>query len=198
MDVFREPSEGPPEIYMGGVAVGDFKGLLDDLKYPIYVDKPDVPPYFWIGLRGAHTKMHYDLQDNVHLMINGRKRVFVADREYLRDMYPVPLLRPQWYLHPISPFALDRIKSRVDIENPDYQAFPRLKNVKVQEAELLPGEILYIPSCWWHELHNLESSIAINYWWRGVPTTPQYRRAMRHTEWARFVKRVKRRIPLVG
>jgi len=198
MALFSAPGDLPPEIYMGGVAVRDFPSLAAELGYPPYLDKPDVPPYFWIGIRGARTKLHYDLQDNLHLLVVGSKRVFLADREHLRDLYPVPLLRPRWYLHPIEPFNVNRIKSRVDIEAPDDRAFPRLRNVKIVEATLKPGDMLYIPSCWWHELHTLQSSIAINYWWRGEPTTPQFKRAMLITRWQRFMSRVKRRLPALS
>ena len=195
MALFSAPGDEPPEIYMGGVAVRDFPGLLGDLGYPVYLDKPGVPPYFWIGIRGAKTKLHYDLQDNVHVLITGHKRVFLADREHLRNLYPVPLLRRRWYLHPVSPFNVNRIKSRVDIEQPDYRTFPRLRKVEVVQAEICSGDMLYIPSCWWHELHSLESSIAVNYWWRGEPSAPQFRRAMRFVHWERFVAAVRRRLP---
>jgi hypothetical protein len=198
MALFSAPGDEAPEISMGGVAVREFPGLLDDLEYPIYIDKPGVSPFFWIGIRGAKTKLHYDLQDNLHLLITGRKRVYLADRRQLKNLYPIPLLVPRWYLHPLRPFNVNRIKSRVDIEHPDYDAFPRLRNVELLETTLERGEMLFIPSCWWHELHNVESSIAINYWWRGEPSAPEFRRAMRYAQWQRFIGGVRRRIPSGG
>jgi hypothetical protein len=58
--------------------------------------------------------------------------------------------------------------------------------------------MLFIPACWWHELHNVESSLAINYWWRGEPSAPEFKRAMRYAQWQRFIGGVRRRIPFGG
>ena len=39
--------------------------------------------------------------------------------------------------------------------------------VNAQRAELGPGDAIYIPSMWWHNVHSLEDLGAlINFWWR--------------------------------
>ena len=43
---------------------------------------------------------------------------------------------------------------QVDLENPDYERFPKFKNVKGYETILAPGEVLYMPSTWWHALES--------------------------------------------
>ena len=42
----------------------------------------------------------------------------------------------------------------------------------MQIAELEPGDALFIPSMWWHEVEALAPfNLLVNYWWR---TTPDY------------------------
>ena len=51
----------------------------------------------------------------------------------------------------------------VDAFNPDLEKFPLYANVKPVEFILNPGEIIYIPSMWWHQAENLDSTIALGF-----------------------------------
>jgi len=55
-----------------------------------------------------------------------------------------------------SPFA-----SQVHIDNPDYDRFPRFRNTKPLEAVVRAGEILYIPTYWWHAVYSPGLNLAI-------------------------------------
>jgi len=55
--------------------------------------------------------------------------------------------------------------SRVDPEAPDLTQFPLFANVKLQEAILGPGDILFIPRNYWHHVRALERSISMSFWW---------------------------------
>jgi hypothetical protein len=60
----------------------------------------------------------------------------------------------------------------VDINHPDLERFPRYAEAaKVAEvAELAPGDAVYIPALWWHNVEALEEfNVLVNYWWRDVP-----------------------------
>ena len=38
-------------------------------------------------------------------------------------------------------------------------------------AELSPGDIIYIPSMWWHAVEGLDDfNVMLNFWWRENPT----------------------------
>ena len=38
---------------------------------------------------------------------------------------------------------------QVDFDNPDYEKFPKFRDVKGFEAVLGPGDVLYLPMYWW-------------------------------------------------
>ncbi len=65
-------------------------------------------------------------------------------------------------------FYPDKIKtnqSPVDITNPDYEKYPLFKNAKAIRTTLKPGEMLFIPSGWWHTtyIHNFNLTYAIDH-----------------------------------
>jgi hypothetical protein len=44
------------------------------------------------------------------------------------------------------------LTEKVELEDPDYKRFPRLKDLRGHEAVVTPGDLLYIPNCWWHQV----------------------------------------------
>ena len=58
-----------------------------------------------------------------------------------------------------------------ELEAPDYDRFPRFREVRLREARLGPGDALYLPSQWWHFVRSLEPSISINCWYYGRTVT---------------------------
>ena len=57
----------------------------------------------------------------------------------------------------------------VDIDTPDLETYPRFAEAleAALRAELEPGDALYIPALWWHDVLSLEDFGAlINFWWR--------------------------------
>jgi hypothetical protein len=60
----------------------------------------------------------------------------------------------------------------VDPLNPDLERYPRFPAAwaTARQAELSPGDALYIPYMWWHGVESLEPvSILVNYWWNDGP-----------------------------
>jgi hypothetical protein len=104
---------------------------------------PDFGVY--VSPRGAITRLHVDGDgsNTVLHQIHGRKRVFLfpPDAE--------PMLPKDWP---------QRSKKRYNINAPpDYDGAVAL------EAVLEPGEILFIPRCWFHEVYTLERSISLTF-----------------------------------
>lgn len=106
------------------------------------------PGMMWIGPAGAFTPLHHDLTNNLFLQIVGRKRVFMVS----------PLDTPRLYndRHVFSEVR--------DLTAPGVlEAFPLLDGVRVHMVDLTPGDILFIPVGWWHQVLALDFSVSITH-----------------------------------
>ena len=103
--------------------------------------------FMFFGCKGSATPLHYDpdLQHLLHTVLYGKKRVVLFSNEESKNLYK----------HPFNS------RSYVDLDNPDFSKFPRLKYAKGYEAILSPGETLFMPSGYWHYLVYEEAGYAI-------------------------------------
>ena len=143
-------SEKIPEVLPGFELEND-TGLLP----------PTVAPRAWIGNR-IRVAPHYDLMENVGVVVAGRRRFIVFPPEQLANLYPGPFeLTPAG-----TPISL------VDIAHPDLARFPLYAEAAktAQTATLEPGDAIYLPFHWWHAVASLEAVNAfVNYWWNPAP-----------------------------
>lgn len=116
-----------------------------------------VVPRAWIGNR-IRVAPHYDLMENVGMVVSGRRRFTVFPPDQLPNLYPGPLeLTPAG-----TPVSL------VDLDDPDLDRFPRFAEAAetAQQATLEPGDAIYLPYHWWHAVDSLEPvNFFVNYWW---------------------------------
>ncbi|HEY1606699.1 MAG TPA: cupin-like domain-containing protein [Allosphingosinicella sp.] len=121
----------------------------------------DVEPRAWIGNR-IHVATHYDLKENIGMVVGGRRRFTLFPPEQLVNLYVGPLeLTPAG-----TPISL------VDLDHPDLDRFPRFAEAAAtaQSAMLEPGDAIYIPFHWWHGVDSLgEVNLFVNYWWNDAP-----------------------------
>ena len=122
---------------------------------------PAVVPRIWIGNR-IQVATHYDLMENVGIVIAGRRRFTVFPPDQIANLYPGPFeLTPAG-----TPVSL------VDPAEPDLDRFPRFAEAMAhaQTAVLEPGDAIYLPFHWWHAVASLEAVNAfVNYWWNPAP-----------------------------
>jgi ribosomal protein L16 Arg81 hydroxylase len=52
---------------------------------------------------------------------------------------------------------------KVNVDAPDFDKFPLLRDATAYECTLEPGELLFMPHRWWHHVVGLEKSITVNY-----------------------------------
>jgi hypothetical protein len=60
----------------------------------------------------------------------------------------------------------------VNFEYPDFKKFPKFRDAikSAEVAELEPGDAIFIPSMWWHQVDSLSVfNTLINYWWDTAP-----------------------------
>lgn len=114
----------------------------------------------WIGNRTL-TAPHYDNTENIAVCVAGQRRFTLFPTEQVANLYPGP---PDF-----TPAG--QTVSQVDIRHPDFTRFPLYaKALEAAEvAELEPGDVLYIPTLWWHGVESLTGfGVLVNYWWRDV------------------------------
>lgn len=124
-------------------------------------------PRIWIG-NAVNVQTHFDLNDNIACVVAGRRRFTLFPPDQVGNLYVGPL-----------DFTLSGPPvSMVDVAAPDLERFPRFAAAQeaAQTAELAPGDAIYIPYGWWHNVRSLERfNILVNYWWnearpeRGAP-----------------------------
>jgi len=115
----------------------------------------------WIGSRTCIAP-HFDNTENIACVVGGRRRFTMFPPDQIGNLYPGPLdLTPAG-----QPVSL------VDVRKPDLTRFPRYATAlrAAEVAELGPGDAIYIPALWWHNVEALEDfNVLVNFWWRDVP-----------------------------
>jgi lysine-specific demethylase 8/hypoxia-inducible factor 1-alpha inhibitor (HIF hydroxylase) len=128
----------------------------------------------WVGPSGHMECLHYDAMDGTLIQLHGRKRVVLFPPSQTFNLYPFP-----FYAHLRYGLKLRSWFSRVYPDQPDFAAFPKLRTALQYKYDvtLHPGEMLYIPAGWWHEVTSLDSEVdrdglvcSLNRFWRVFPT----------------------------
>ncbi|APR79846.1 Pass1-related protein [Minicystis rosea] len=152
---------GVAKHYLVTKIAGPLARLRDDVSSPPYcVRGPLMRSRLFIGAGGTVSGLHRDFPENLFAQIVGRKRMTLIPPEDMGGVYALPLLSklPQ--------------ASLIDAERPDFERFPRFRTVRRVMVDVGPGDVLYLPSRWWHQVRALEPSISINWWWpQGVVNT---------------------------
>jgi len=127
----------------------EFAPLLDDVgSLPDWCDRPALArsSSFWFGPAGTLTPLHHDTLMLLHTQVVGRKRWrFVS-----------PLQTPRVY-------NFFSVFSPVDVEQPDLARYPAFADAKVLEVVVEPGETLFLPLAWWHQVTSLDLSVSLSY-----------------------------------
>jgi len=106
----------------------------------------------FIGGKGTRTTLHCASEHNLFTQVYGKKHWYLFEPKC--DIYLDPPINR-------SPYFF----SRFDPENPDYQNFPATKYLTVWECELNPGDVLFNPPNWWHQVTNMSHSIGVGFRW---------------------------------
>lgn len=125
---------------------------------------PETPPRIWLGT-AANVSSHYDTFDNLACVIAGRRRFTLYAPELIGRLYVGPIDRTMSG-PPVSLAA----------SSPEDDArFPRFREIRDQAwiCELAPGDALYLPKLWWHQVESLAAfNGLVNYWWDGFAAGP--------------------------
>ena len=151
--------ERPYSMYAGGVPIRKhLPRLVPTIPVPMLDMQRDTLISLWLGNR-TRTATHWDVSRNLACVVAGRRRFTLFPPDQLKNLYVGPLA-----------FTLaGQPISMVDIDDPDLETYPRFAEAlkTARGAELGPGDAIYIPSMWWHNVHSLEDvGRLVNFWWR--------------------------------
>jgi len=119
-----------------------------------------VLPRIWLG-NAVTTPTHVDEWCNVACVVAGRRRFTLFPPEQVGNLYVGPLdFAPTG-----APMSLVRLRQ------PDFERYPRFRAAlaAAEAAELGPGDAIYIPPLWWHNVESLSTcNLLVNYWWHAA------------------------------
>ena len=143
----------------------EFPELIPDIAIPNYADNSNIHVVnLWVGEKGINTKPHHDYYNNFLTQIFGRKRVRLFPPSDTQFLYPYSMndtMTVEGVQYPTV-----HVSQIADIDLVDTNEFPDIKLATSFEGVLNPGDLLYIPAGWWHEVKSLDVTMSINFWWK--------------------------------
>jgi hypothetical protein len=149
-----------PAIYLESLPARDYLPAFVP-GHPMPLLDARVEPRIWIG-NAVKVNTHFDLVYNIACVVGGRRRFTLFPPDQLPNLYVAPLdFTPSG-----APVSLAQLTQA------DHARFPRLAEAlrHAQQAEVGPGDALFIPYGWWHHVESLTPfNVLANYWWNDAP-----------------------------
>jgi hypothetical protein len=144
--------------YVSGIPLKPhLPSLIDDIEFPEYRESgSSSSPRIWLGTR-VIGPLHYDPSSNLHGIVYGGKRVTLFAPGELPLLYPCSMLSPIPQM------------SQASLSNPDHTRFPRLRNANPVTVDLGPGDLIFLPAGWWHQVTTPTPTISIDFPWQRTP-----------------------------
>nr|XP_033807156.1 bifunctional peptidase and (3S)-lysyl hydroxylase JMJD7 [Geotrypetes seraphini] len=133
--------------------------------------KPDAVN-FWLGEATAVTSLHKDHYENLYCVISGEKQ-FLLHPPSDRPFIPYEFYQPATY-HMSEDGTFQVVDEKgaekvpwipLDPLNPDYIKYPDYAQAKALQCTVKAGEMLYLPSLWFHHVQQSHGCIAVNFWY---------------------------------
>ncbi|WP_405914900.1 cupin-like domain-containing protein [Streptomyces sp. NBC_00728] len=144
--------------------------LLRDAPVPDWFRSPLVDTNFWCGILGTSSGLHCDVTPNCNVQVIGQKSFLLFPPSQARLLYKLP----------------KATHCRFDPNLPDYDTFPRARRAVGFRCTLRPGECLYIPVGWYHQVTVMSPwAVNVNFFWRRLLS-----QSVAHTElWPLLLRR---------
>mgnify|MGYP006075369189 FL=1 len=111
----------------------------------------------WLGTESV-AAAHFDQPKNIACCLVGKRRFTLFPPNQIGNLYPGPL----------NPTPGGQVVTLTNLSQPNFTRFPRLKEALANAyiVDLEPGDALYYPSMWWHEVEAFDRFNAmVNFWW---------------------------------
>jgi len=152
----QENSKRPYAIAAQGLIADQYVPGFS-IAHPMPLLPASAMPRLWIG-NAAKVATHNDPVENLAVVAAGRRR-FTLFR---------PEAEANLYMGPDQPTPAGTRVSMVHVTAPDFERYPLYAKAleDAEEAELGPGDAVFIPRDWWHHVEALEKfNVLVNYWW---------------------------------
>lgn len=127
---------------------------------------------FWLGDARAVTSMHKDPYENIYCVVRGSKEVILQPPTDLPWIPAHPLKPAEYHLNQEEgDWEIREVEGDpvpwivVDPLLPDLDKFPDYANSTQIKMTVNAGDVLYLPSLWFHHLRQSHGCIAVNFWY---------------------------------
>jgi hypothetical protein len=169
------PREGPPGAARGAMRLADFVDAIlgsspgdPDVPHTDLMELPDelageigpLPafpdqarsrrrPELFLSAAGAYTGVHRDFEDGASCVLIGRRRFRLWSPDQADRLYAMPNLHPKFQ------------GCFLDARHPDPARFPLFERAVSVEVTVEPGDVLYLPFGWFHDVTAVEHGLTI-------------------------------------
>ena len=166
MDCVVEAADrrGGKSVYVGSLPAADcLPGFA--AANPMSLGDFGASPRIWLG-SPANISSHYDTFDNLACVIAGRRRFTLYAPELIGKLY-VGTIDNTMSGPPVSLAA-----SAPPGSDAQFPLFAEIRDQALQ-AQLEPGDALYLPKLWWHQVESTAPfNGLVNYWWDASSAGP--------------------------
>ena len=117
----------------------------------------------WVGTSGNTTPLHYDRNHGLLVQILGDKSVILFSHEQTSSLYPFPSYSPKSHLSRIN---FRNMKDEAEL----LDSFPKFSRAQPCSCVIGPGDILYTPPFWWHDVTSQDNCVSVTLPWDLDPT----------------------------
>lgn len=147
MDAIRRPgNDAYLTAYNSGANQAALRPLDRDLGRLPYLK--GAGGMIWIGPGGTFTPLHFDLTNNLIAQIVGTKELLIAPPSETRLLYN--------HRHVFS-----QVHDLADAAR--LEQFPRAREARTFAVTLGPGDLIYMPVGWWHQVRARDFSVTMTY-----------------------------------
>ncbi|XP_068735056.1 tRNA wybutosine-synthesizing protein 5-like isoform X2 [Montipora capricornis] len=132
----------------------------------------------WLSNGNTLGKLHFDPFDNFLCQISGKKQLFIYEPHENTRLYEAHIQEASLAYNPVTKKfrnqkllqSTSMVMSPVNILKPDYTRFPKFKEARALNCTINEGDVLFMPSYWWHEVQSYPSkkearNLAVNFWY---------------------------------
>jgi hypothetical protein len=119
----------------------------------------DEPIHYWLGYKDVFTAYHSDINDKLIYQSFGTKKWWVTAPLNFESLYLLPDFGKGYDVSEINP------------ESPDLIKYPQYEQITVSQFNLEPGDLLFLPGCWYHSVKSLDLSLSFEFGSEEVPAS---------------------------